>query len=212
MLLVGLTGSIGMGKSKSAELFEAEGLPVYDADASVHALYEKGGAAVAPLSEHFPEAIKDGAVDRTILGKLVLHDGEMLQKLESIVHPLAGKMQKDFLEMQEAAGKKAVILDIPLLLEKKAEGLVDVVVVVSTTPEVQKQRVLERPGMTEEKFHSILSKQMPDAEKREKADFVVDSTISVEDAHRQIRDIISRLDDIPARALAVRKALTKWAC
>ena len=209
MLLVGLTGSIGMGKSKSAELFEAEGLPVYDADASVHALYEKGGAAVAPLSEHFPEAIKDGAVDRTILGKLVLHDGEMLQKLESIVHPLAGKMQKDFLETQEAAGKKAVILDIPLLLEKKAEGLVDVVVVVSTTPEVQKQRVLERPGMTEEKFRSILSKQMPDAEKREKADFVVDSTISVADAHSQIRDIISRLDDIPARALAIRKALTK---
>ena len=207
MLLVGLTGSIGMGKSKSAELFEAEGLPVYDADASVHALYEKGGAAVAPLSEHFPEAIKDGAVDRTILGKLVLHDGEMLQKLESIVHPLAGKMQKDFLETQEAAGKKAVILDIPLLLEKKAEGLVDVVVVVSTTPEVQKQRVLQRPGMTEEKFYSILSKQMPDAEKREKADFVVDSTISVADAHSQIRDIISRLDDIPARALAVRKAL-----
>ena len=208
MLLVGLTGSIGMGKSKSAELFEAEGLPVYDADASVHALYERGGAAVAPLSEHFPEAIKDGAVDRTILGKLVLHDGEMLQKLESIVHPLAGKMQKDFLETQEAAGKKAVILDIPLLLEKKAEGLVDVVVVVSTTTEVQKQRVLERPGMTEEKFHSILSKQMPDAEKREKADFVVDSTISVADAHSQIRDIISKLDDIPARALAVRKALT----
>ena len=207
MLLVGLTGSIGMGKSKSAELFEAEGLPVYDADASVHALYEKGGAAVAPLSEHFPEAIKDGAVDRAILGKLVLHDGEMLQKLESIVHPLAGKMQKDFLEMQEAAGKKAVILDIPLLLEKKAEGLVDVVVVVSTTPEVQKQRVLKRPGMTEEKYHAILSKQMPDVEKREKADFVVDSTISVADAQSQIRDIISRLDDIPARALAVRKAL-----
>ena len=208
MLLVGLTGSIGMGKSKSAELFEAEGLPVYDADASVHALYEKGGAAVAPLSEHFPEAIKDGAVDRTILGKLVLHDGEMLQKLESIVHPLAGKMQKDFLETQEAAGKKAVILDIPLLLEKKAEGLVDVVVVVSTTPEVQKQRVLKRPGMTEEKYRAILSKQMPDVEKREKADFVVDSTISVADAQSQIRDIISRLDDIPARALAVRKALT----
>ena len=208
MLLVGLTGSIGMGKSKSAELFEAEGLPVYDADASVHALYEKGGAAVAPLSEHFPEAIKDGAVDRTILGKLVLHDGEMLQKLESIVHPLAGKMQKDFLEIQEAAGKKAVILDIPLLLEKKAEGLVDVVVVVSTTPEVQKQRVLKRPGMTEEKYRAILSKQMPDVEKREKADFVVDSTISVADAQSQIRDIISRLDDIPARALAVRKALT----
>ncbi len=208
MLLVGLTGSIGMGKSKSAELFEAEGLPVYDADAAVHALYKKGGAAVAPLSEHFPEAIKDGAVDRTILGKLVLHDGEMLQKLESIVHPLAGKMQKYFLETQEAAGKKAVILDIPLLLEKKAEGLVDVVVVVSTTPEVQNQRVLTRPGMTEEKYRAILSKQMPDIEKREKADFVVDSTISVADAKSQIRDIISRLDDIPARALAVRKALT----
>ena len=209
MLLVGLTGSIGMGKSKSAELFEAEGLPVYDADASVHALYEKGGAAVEPLSDCFPEAIKDGVVDRTILGQLVLNDSEMLKKLESIVHPLAGQMQREFLEAQEASGKRAVILDIPLLLEKNAEGLVDVVVVVSTTPEVQKKRVLERPSMTEEKFLSILNKQMPDAEKREKADFVVDSTISVADAHRQIRDIIDKLDGFPARALAVRKELMK---
>ena len=209
MLLVGLTGSIGMGKSKSAELFEAEGLPVYDADASVHALYEKGGAAVALLSDFFPEAIKDGAVDRTILGQLVLNDSEKLQKLESIVHPLAGQMQKEFLELQEASGKRAVILDIPLLLEKNAEGLVDVVVVVSTTPEVQKKRVLERPGMTEEKFLSILSKQMPDSEKREKADFVVDSTISEADAQRQIRDIIKKLDSFPARALAIRKELMK---
>lgn len=209
MLLVGLTGSIGMGKSKSAELFEAEGLPVYDADASVHALYEKGGAAVALLSDFFPEAIKDGAVDRTILGQLVLNDSEKLQKLESIVHPLAGQMQKEFLELQEASGKQAVILDIPLLLEKNAEGLVDVVVVVSTTPEVQKKRVLERPGMTEEKFLSILSKQMPDSEKREKADFVVDSTTSEADAQRQIRDIIKKLDSFPARALAIRKELMK---
>lgn len=209
MLLVGLTGSIGMGKSKSAELFEAEGLPVYDADASVHALYEKGGVAVALLSDFFPEAIKDGAVDRTILGQLVLNDSEKLQKLESIVHPLAGQMQKEFLELQEASGKQAVILDIPLLLEKNAEGLVDVVVVVSTTPEVQKKRVLERPGMTEEKFLSILSKQMPDSEKREKADFVVDSTISEADAQRQIRDIIKKLDSFPARALAIRKELMK---
>lgn len=209
MLLVGLTGSIGMGKSKSAELFEAEGLPVYDADASVHALYEKGGAAAAPLADFFPEAIQDGAVDRTILGQLVLNDSEKLKKLESIVHPLAGQIQKEFLELQEASGKQAVILDIPLLLEKNAEGLVDIVVVVSTNPEVQKKRVLERPGMTEEKFLSILSKQMPDSEKREKADFVVDSTISVADAHQQIRDIIEKLDSFPARALAVRKELMK---
>ena len=209
MLLVGLTGSIGMGKSKSAELFEAEGLPVYDADASVHALYEKGGAAVAPLADFFPEAIQDGAVDRTILGQLVLNDSEKLKKLESIVHPLAGQIQKEFLELQEASGKQAVILDIPLLLEKNADGLVDVVVVVSTNPEVQKKRVLERPGMTEEKFLSILNKQMPDAEKREKADFVVDSTISVADAHQQIKDIIEKLDSFPARALAVRKELMK---
>ncbi|EJW21060.1 coaE protein [alpha proteobacterium IMCC14465] len=209
MLLVGLTGSIGMGKSKSAELFAAEGLPVYDADASVHALYEKGGAAVAPLGKYFPDAIKNDAVDRTVLGQLVLNDSEKLQKLESIVHPLAGQMQKDFLETQEAAGKKAVILDIPLLLEKNAEGLVDVVVVVSTSPEIQKKRVLERPGMTEEKFLSILGKQMPDAQKREKADFIVDSSISIEDAHRQIRDIIRGLDAFPARALEVRKTLMK---
>ena len=209
MLLIGLTGSIGMGKSKSAELFEAEGLPVYDADASVHALYEKGGAAAALLADFFPEAIQDGAVDRTILGQMVLNDSEKLRKLESIVHPLAGQMQKEFLELQEATGKQAVILDIPLLLEKNAEGLVDVVVVVSTNPEIQKKRVLERPGMTEEKFLSILGKQMPDSEKRERADFVVDSTISVADAHRQIRDIIEKLDRFPARALAVRKELMK---
>ena len=128
----------------------------------------------------------------------------MMQKLESIVHPLAGKMQKYFLETQEAAGKKAVILDIPLLLEKQAEGLVDVVVVVSTTPEVQKQRVLERPGMTEEKFTGILAKQVPDSDKRAAADFIVDSSVSVADAHQQVKEILGVVRDRKGTALQAR--------
>lgn len=206
MLLIGLTGSVGMGKSKTAGLFEAEGLPVYDADASVHALYEKGGAAVEPLSEAFPGAVRDGAVDRTVLAQKVLNDDAALDRLEAIVHPLAERMQQTFLEAQAAAGKRAVVLDIPLLLEKKFEDFVDLVIVVSASPEIQKKRVLARPGMTEEKFLSILEKQMPDAEKRQKADFIVDSSISVEDVRRQIREIIDKIDQCPARVWAARKA------
>lgn len=209
MYLIGLTGSIGMGKSQTAALFEAEGVPRYDADAAVHALYEKGGAAVAPIGELVPEAIVDGAVDRAILGQYVLRDAEKLKRLEAIVHPLAGQTQMDFLLQNEADGAAAVVLDIPLLLENGGEAYVDTVVVVSAPYEMQRARVLARPGMSEERFDAILTKQMPDADKRKKAEFIVDSSISVEDAHRQIRAIMEAIQGRDGTALAARKAAYK---
>lgn len=209
MYLIGLTGSIGMGKSQTAALFEAEGVPRYDADAAVHALYEKGGAAVAPIGELVPEAVVDGAVDRAILGQYVLRDAEKLKRLEAIVHPLAGQTQMDFLLQNEADGAAAVVLDIPLLLENGGEAYVDTVVVVSAPYEMQRARVLARPGMSEERFDAILAKQMPDADKRKRAEFIVDSSISVEDAHRQIRAIMEALQGRDGTALAARKAVYK---
>lgn len=206
MYLIGLTGSIGMGKSQTAALFEAEGAPRYDADAAVHALYEKNGAAVAPIAALVPEAVKDGAVDRAILGQHVLGDAEKLKRLEAIVHPLAGREQMAFLLQNEAAGTKSVVLDIPLLLENGGEAYVDSVVVVSAPYDMQRARVLARPGMSEERFEAILAKQMPDADKREKAEFIVDSSISVEDAHRQIRAIMASIDGRTGTAFAARKA------
>lgn len=206
MYLIGLTGSIGMGKSQTAKLFEAEGVPCYDADAAVHALYEKGGAAVAPIGELVPEAVPDGAVDRAILGQHVLKDAAKLKALEAIVHPLAGETQKRFLLDNEAAGTKRVVLDIPLLLENTGEKYVDSVVVVSAPYAMQRDRVLARPGMSAERFEDILAKQVPDAEKRQRAEFIVDSSVSVEDAHRQVRAILSRIKGRKGAALALRKA------
>ena len=206
MYLIGLTGSIGMGKSLTASLFEKEGVPVYDADAAVHALYEKGGAAVAPIAALVPEAIIDAAVDRAILGRHVLKDADKLKALEAIVHPLAGQEQMRFLLHNEAAGTKAVVLDIPLLLEGNGEKYVDSVVVVSAPYELQRARVLARPGMSEERFNDILAKQVPDEEKRKRADFIVDSSVSVEDAHAQVRAIINQIDVREAAAFALRKA------
>jgi dephospho-CoA kinase len=208
MLLIGLTGSIGMGKSQTAKLFAQEGIPFYDADATVHALYDKGGAAVAPIGAAFPEAIRDGRVDRVALSGLVLDDSAALLKLEGIVHPLARQAQQAFLQARAAEGCPAVVLDIPLLLEKNGEGLVDVIIVVSAPPELQKQRVLARDGMTAEKFAAITAKQLPDAEKRQRADFVVDTSVSVDDAHRQIRDIIKQLENRPAKIWAARQQET----
>jgi len=205
MLLIGLTGSIGMGKSQTAKLFAKEGIPFYDADATVHALYDKGGAAVAPIGEAFPDAVQGGRVDRATLSGLVLGDSAALLKLEGIVHPLARQAQQRFLQARAAEGCPAVVLDIPLLLEKNGEGLVDLVVVTSAPPELQKQRVLNREGMTAEKFAAITSKQLPDSEKRKRADFVVDTSVSVDDAHRQIRDIIKELESWPAKAWSARQ-------
>lgn len=206
MYLIGLTGSIGMGKSLTASLFQKQGVPVYDADAAVHALYEKDGAAVAPIGALVPEAVVDGTVDRAILGAHVLKDAEKLKALEAIVHPLAGQAQMAFLLDNEAAGTKAVVLDIPLLLEGGGEKFVDSVVVVSAPYELQRQRVLARPGMSEERFADILAKQVPDAEKRKRAEFIVDSSISVEDAEAQVRAILDAIEGRVGAAYAARKA------
>ena len=204
MYLIGLTGSIGMGKTQTAALFEEEGVPRYDADAAVHGLYEVGGAAVGPIGELFPEAVRDGAVDRAALGRIVLKDGTKLAALEKMVHPLAGATQVDFLNAQMAAGATHVLLDIPLLFETGGHEFVDCVVVVSAPPDIQRARVLERPGMTEEKFADILAKQVPDSDKRAAADFIVDSSVSVADAHRQVKEILAAVRDRKGTVLQAR--------
>lgn len=193
MILLGLTGSIGMGKSTVAEMFRAEGAPVYDADAAVHRLYAEGGAAVGPVGEAFPEAIVEGAVDRERLSKLVLNDPEALQRLEHIVHPLVGAAQMQFLDDARRAGAPVVVLDIPLLFEKGGAARVDVIAVVSAPADVQRARVLARPGMTPEKFEAILAKQTPDAEKRARADFVIDTGVGVDETRAQVRAVLKAL-------------------
>lgn len=204
MYLIGLTGSIGMGKTQTAALFEEEGVSRYDADAAVHGLYGVGGAAVGPIGEMFPEAVRDGAVDRAALGQIVLKDGAKLAALEKVVHTLAGATQVDFLNAQMAAGATHVLLDIPLLFETGGHEFVDCVVVVSAPPDIQRARVLERPGMTEEKFADILAKQVPDSDKRAAADFIVDSSVSVADAHRQVKEILAAVLDRKGTALQAR--------
>jgi dephospho-CoA kinase len=204
MYLIGLTGSIGMGKTQTAALFEEEGVPRYDADAAVHALYEIGGAAVEPICEMFPDAVREGGVDRAALGQIVLKDAAKLAALEKIVHPLAGETQVDFLNAQISAAASHVLLDIPLLFETGGHEFVDCVVVVSAPADIQRARVLARPGMTEEKFDDILAKQVPDSDKRAAADFIVDSSVSVADAHRQVKEILAALRDREGTALQGR--------
>lgn len=193
MLLVGLTGSIGMGKSETAKMFRDAGLPVYDADAAVHALYDVGGAAVEPIGEAFPGVVRNGAIDRDALSKFVVGDADAMKRLEAIIHPLVGKAQLDWLLDAERGGATMVILDIPLLFETGGEARVDVIVVVSAPFETQKKRVLERPGMTEEKFLGILERQTPDAEKRERADYVIDTNQGLDHARAQVADVIEAL-------------------
>lgn len=195
-----------MGKTQTAALFEAEGVPRYDADAAVHALYQKGGAAVAPIADLVPEAVVDGSVDRAILGQVVLKDAVKLKALEALVHPLAGQSQMVFLAEQEALGQAAVLLDIPLLFETGGQDYVDCVVVVSAPFEMQRARVLARPGMSEERFMDILAKQVPDEKKRALAEFIVDSSISVEDAQTQARAILAKINGRVGQAYAARKS------
>ena len=209
MYLMGLTGSIGMGKTLTAGLFEQEGVPRYDADAAVHALYAQGGAAVAPIAQLVPEAIIDGAVDRTILGRAVLDDAAQLKKLEAIVHRLVGAAQIDFLTAQKQANARQVLLDIPLLFETGGDAFVDCTIVVSAPFAVQQQRVLARPDMTAKKFASIVAKQLPDAEKRARADFVVDSSVSVAHAHAQVRAILKAVAGREGVAYAARLTRAK---
>jgi dephospho-CoA kinase len=193
VIVVGLTGSIGMGKSTTAALFADEGVPVWDADAAVHRLYAPGGAAVVPIAAVFPEAVVDGAVDRARLSARLAADPPAFARLEAIVHPLVAADRQAFLDAARASGAEVVVVDIPLLFETGAETGVDVVVVASTTAELQRDRVLARPGMTAEKFEAILARQVPDGEKRAKADFVIDTSRGLEAAREQVREVLGAL-------------------
>ncbi len=191
MFILGLTGSIGMGKSTTATLFAEEGVPVHDADAAVHELYE--GLAAPLIEAAFPGTTINSKVDRQKLGAVVVGNPAALKRLEAIVHPLVAQARDDFLQKARLGGAKVVLLDIPLLFEVGADQLVDAVVVVSASEPIQRQRVMERPGMTAEKFEALLAKQMPDAEKRRRADFIVDSGQGIEPARQQVREILRKV-------------------
>jgi dephospho-CoA kinase len=193
-LLVGLTGSIGMGKTETAKMFTRLGIPVYDADAAVHQLYEPGGAAVAEIAKEFPDSIIDGRVDRGVLTEYIAEDKSVLKRIEQIVHPLVGREQRNFLEKASANGAKIVVLDIPLLFEGGGHERVDAIVVVSAPTHIQRERVLARPGMTEDKLDHILSRQTPDSEKRAKAHFVVETDKGLEHAFEQVKSIVAELE------------------
>src|SRR5690348_4901103 len=197
MLILGLTGSIGMGKTTTAKLFEEAGVPVYDADAAVHQLYE--GEAAPLIEAAFPGTTAGGKVDRAKLSERVVHDQAAMRQLEQIVHPMLGASRKKFFDHAEAAGAPVVVVDVPLLFETGGEKRVDAVVVVTTSPELQRERVLARGTMDEEKFNSILARQMPDAEKRKRADFVVDTSHGLDPVRARIRDILSDAVKMPRR-------------
>jgi dephospho-CoA kinase len=191
MIIVGLTGSIGMGKSTAAQMFRELGVPVNDADEAVHDLYR--GDAVAPVEAAFPGVAKNGVIDRAELSRQLVARPDRLGELERIVHPLVREKEQEFLTRHRAAGAPFVLLDIPLLYETKAETRVDRVVVVTCDPQTQRERVLKRPGMTEEKFAMILARQVPDSEKRARADYIIDTSDSFDVTRRQIRAIVDQL-------------------
>jgi len=191
MLKIGLTGSIGMGKSTAGKLFAEAGIPLNDSDAVVHDLY--AGEAAPLVDAAFPGTMKDGAVDRHELGRQLALDPDGFKRLEAIVHPLVRKRETEFLKRQRAAGAEMVVLDIPLLFETSAWESVDVVVVVSAGPQLQRERVLARDGMTKEKFEMILSRQTPDAEKRRRADYLIDSSRSIAETKERVLEIIADL-------------------
>lgn len=193
MIVVGLTGSVGMGKSSTAAMFAEAGAPIYDADEEVRRLYAPGGAAVAAVGAAFPGVVTGGAVDRGLLGERVLGDPAALAKLNAIVHPLMGEARAEFFRRAREARVSLVVLDIPLLFETGGERTVDKVVVVSAPAEMQRERVLGRPGMSAAKLDAILAAQLPDAEKRARADFVIDTSRDFDHARRQVRAVIDAL-------------------
>jgi len=194
-----LTGSLGMGKSTAAKFFAEEGVAVHDSDATVHALYE--GEATPLIEAAFPGSTSGGKVDRNKLAAMVLNDKAALARLEAIVHPMVTASREKFLAKAQTRGEKIVVFDVPLLFETKAERGCDAVVVVSAPPEIQRKRAFERRGMTDDKLAAILAKQMPDAEKRSRADFVVDSTQSFDHTRAQIRDILRKVAKLPVKLL-----------
>jgi dephospho-CoA kinase len=197
MFIIGLTGSVGMGKSTTARLFAEQDVPVHDADAVVHRLYE--GEAVAAIEAAFPGATTGGKVDRSRLAALVLDDPAALKRLEAIVHPLVQAAEQELLAQAQARGEKVAVLDIPLLFETGGDRRVDAVVVASAPTQMQQARVLARPGMTWEKLEAILRKQMPDEEKRRRADFVVDTSRGIDDARVQVRAILDAVAKMSSR-------------
>jgi dephospho-CoA kinase len=197
MIILGLTGSIGMGKSTTAKLFAEAGVPVYDADATVHRLYE--GEAVAAIEAAFPGTTVDGKVDRTRLSARVVQDPAAMKQLEAIVHPMLGASRQKFLDDAEHSGAPVAVVDVPLLYETGGEKRVDAVVVVTTAAENQRQRILARDNMTAEKLDAILARQLPDAEKRKRADFVVDTSHGLDPVRGRIRDILAEAAKMPRR-------------
>jgi dephospho-CoA kinase len=195
MIILGLTGSIGMGKSTTAKLFAEAGVPVYDADAAVHMLYE--GEAAPAIEAAFPGTTANGKVDRNKLSARVVHDMAAMSRLEDIVHPMLGASRQRFLRAAEQSGAPVAVVDVPLLFETGGEKRVDAVVVVTTTPEIQRERILSRPNMTDEKLDAILARQMPDAEKRKRANFVVDTSHGLEPVRARIRDILNEAVKMP---------------
>jgi len=197
MIILGLTGSIGMGKSTTAKLFAEAGVPVYDADATVHMLYE--GDAVPVIEAAFPGTTAEGKVDRARLSARVVHDPAAIKQLEQIVHPMLGASRQKFLHEAEQSSAPVAVVDVPLLFETGGEKRVDAVVVVTTTPEIQRQRVLARDNMTGEMLDAILARQLPDAEKRKRADFVVDTSHGLDPVRARIRDILNEAVKMPQR-------------
>ena len=200
--LVGLTGSIGMGKSETAKMLAKLGLPVYDADAAVHALYEPGGAAVAKIATAFPGAVRNGRVDRGELARQLSANTSAFARLEAIVHPLAADVQRVFIEEAKAKGAELIVLDIPLLFETGGDARMDAVVVVSAPQDVQRARVLSREGMTRDRLNGILARQISDAEKRAKAHFVVETDKGLDHAFDQVKKIVAELGERRARQKA----------
>jgi dephospho-CoA kinase len=191
MIVLGLTGSVGMGKSTTAQMFAAEGVPVFDADAAVHQLY--AGEAAPVIEREFPGTTQNGTVDREKLSAQVVGKPEALSRLEKLVHPLVGNLRARFMENAKNSGAKAVVLDIPLLFETGDPSKFHAVVVVSAPADVQRERVLARPGMTPEKFEAILKRQTPDSEKRDRADFVIDTGNGLDEARKQVREVLTQV-------------------
>lgn len=197
MIVLGLTGSIGMGKSTTAKLFAEAGVPVYDADATVHQIYQ--GEAAPVIEAAFPGTTVDGKVDRIKLSARVVHDPAAMKQLEALVHPMLRAHHQKFLADAERSGAPVAVVDIPLLFETGGEKRVDAVVVVTTSPEVQRERILARDNMTAEKLDYILARQLPDAEKRKRADFVVDTSHGLDPVRSRIRDILAEAATMPRR-------------
>ena len=193
MRVIGLTGSIGMGKSTTAAMFRAAGIPVYDADAAVHAAYDVGGVAVEPVGDAFPGVVKAGRVDREALRQAVLGNPEALKRLNAIVHPLIGRDRAGTFEAAKASGADMIIMDVPLIFETGGEKNMDAVIVVSAPAAMQRERVLAREGMSPERLDAILAQQVPDAEKRARADYVIDTSQGLEAARAQVADVIADL-------------------